>query len=251
MKHAYSSKRINTARLILAVVCLIMIIALTFSLFACSGKKSDSQSQSETTETPDTTPDDNPPSGDEPGDESSNEPGGENNPQIDQQTEHLNAFIAAMQNVNNTDATTTVTVSFGGRILSQKTISYTRTDSGGSIMTTTTTLADASAKNPYTTTTDAPENLSASDFESRFPIFADFVSSVSLENLQFNDDTLSFDLTKENAASLLSLTSADAANIASNVHVVAAIQNATPASFIATYTSSNGNAIEIKVVYSA
>ena len=230
-------------RFLVSLFVLLAICVLVFSMAACNKHKSHNSPSSEQTEVPD----DN---GNQSQGDNGNQSQGDNGNEPNDSQAAMIAFIAALDNVADKNATSTITVSFGGQLLSRKIIEYTRTTNGGTILTSTTTLAAANAQEPLTTTTDSPVNLSKDEFESKFPTFANLVKNVSDDRLQLEDNRLTIELTKAEATALLSLDASDATNIASSVQIVITESEGAPASFIATYISSNGNSVEIKIVYS-
>lgn len=233
--------------LALVLVCLLIVCVMIFTFAACSNKAKQS-SPEQTVEEPageeqqgDTDePTDNPtddPTGDEPSEEEL----------------LLASFLTSVANVKGKNATTTITVSLGGITLAQKKITYTRTNNGGSVTIETTTLAEAGAQNPYVYEAGSPEALSEGEFTRRFPTLGNFVNAETLDAVDYalseDGNSLTFTLARDLSARLLSLTDEEAENVASDVSIRVAVASSSPLSFTASYTSSNGNAVTISILY--
>lgn len=264
-------------RLLLVLFLTIAVGAFVFTFVACASNTTAPQSQNEETITPDdnptgndndntggstqpdggnTTPDDNGGSGQNPdvNPDSPTNPDSPANP--DQNTpasDPLEDFTTALAYVAGLDATTTLKVEFGGRVLSSKVLEYTHTENGGNIKTTTTTLNAADAKELYKTE-ESTASFGADEFASKFPVFTASVQPNLFKGATYDLQTrngvttLTFTLAKENVKTVLGLTDAEAQNIASDVSVTISVSNA-PISFVATYTSSNGNTVTIETAY--
>ncbi len=232
--------------LALVLVCLLIVCVMIFTFAACSNKAKQSspdqiveepsgeEQQGDTDEPTDNPTDD--PTGDEPSEE-----------------ELLASFLTSVANVQGKNATTTITVSLGGITLAQKKIIYTRTNNGGSVTIETTTLAEAGAQNPCVYEAGSPEALSEGEFTRRFPTLGNFVNAETLDAVDYalseDGNSLTFTLARDLSARLLSLTDEEAENVASDVSIRVAVASSSPLSFTASYTSSNGNAVTISILY--
>jgi|GEM_PF-5277159 len=264
MKKTNIKLSINKKHLALIVLCLIIVATMIFTLVACSKDETNPQNFSSPDEQ--TTPsDETPQSQDEDGEDGGKtDDGGEQNPddkqgegeedetpEIDQKTQDLLDFFASVS-LDDKNATTTITVSFGGKVLSRKSIEYVRTQDGGTVTTETTTLGNASDKNPYKTERSDAETLDNADFEAAFPSFksidVEFVKTVDYRLTKgYNTSTFLFSVEPAILKSVLDLESEDAENIASNVSVLITVGAKT--TFKASYKSSNGNSVEIAIEY--
>lgn len=250
MKNSRAKHSVNFKSLVL--ICLLVVLAMVFTLVACSHK--------------DTNPNNFPPvedatiddgnDGESGGDDAGNTQTPDDNqtpdtPQTpdDTQEKAIAEFLASL-NLENKNATMTITVSFGGRMLAQKTTEYVRSANGGTMTVTTTTMNAASSKEPYKTESLAPTTLTDAEFESKFP-YADALDVDLIKTLDYtlsttaNGTSLSFAITPTTLKSFVSLTDDEANNIASNVSVVIASEG----KLTATYKSANGNDVEIKIIY--
>lgn len=225
----------STSKLLLVVICVILISVLSFTFAACSKNNNsntlDSTDTATTTPdtTQDTTPDDNEP-----------EPF---NP--------IEDFAFALSNVDELNATTTTTISFGDKMLNQNTIEYTRTQMGGDVKTTLVELDSADAKNPYKTQ-ETTTSFNAAEFAEKFPKFVGVLDESIMQerSIATDNQSLTFTISKENVVALLNLSETDAAKVASNVSVLVEIDANKPTLVRLSYTSSNGNTVEIKTEYS-
>lgn len=221
-------------KLCVCVVCALFVFVLTFAISACSKhdyspSDYENQTDDDTPSTSNTQPDVQP-----------------------SQQELVEAFLSNLATANDNDATTTLTVSFGGRTLSQKTIDYARSANGGNVKTTTVSLNTANAKDPYTTT-ESTETLDKSAFESKFPTFKLSLDYSALKNPQLvtnNDLTaLNFAIDRANVSALVGLSATDAQNIASDVDVIITKKNNVAKAIGLCYTTANGNTVEIVTEY--
>ena len=226
----------TTSKLLLAAICVVLISIFMLTFAACS-KNNNSNTNGDTDITPtipDTTPSTTP-------DDSGTT---QRNP--------LEDFASALSNVDGLNATTTITISFGGKMLNQKTIEYTRTETGGNVKTTLTTLNTADAQNPYGTQ-ETTSSFDAEEFANKFPKFVGVLDENIMQEwaLATDNQSLTFTIAKTNAVVLLNLSETDAANVASNISVLMEISSEKPSLVRLTYATSNGNTVEIKTEYSA
>ena len=240
MRKLILSNKIKNLALVLA--CLLVIGVFVFTLFACSNKaKESTPAQEIQTEAP---------AGEEPSGEG--QQGGTDEP-IEEDVS-LESFLAALSNVQDKCATTMIFVSFGDKMLAQKTITYVRVPDGGVVRVETKTLAEAGATNPYVTEKSEDETLQADEFESRFPNIANCIDADLFKTVNYslsqNGGTLTFTLPRDMCARLLSLTDAEASNVASAISVRIDVVDSFPVYFSATYTSSTGNNVKIIIAYS-
>ena len=271
--------RINAKRLLVLTICVLLVGLLVFCFAACSKRDETNPSnfaKDEEQQVPDNTPsedetnptsptDDNPtvpsdgtPS--TPSDNDSTDPNADGNhsepTQNDPVTFTLEEFANFVINANSLDATSEFNVTFGGRTLAKETREYTRTENGGTIRTNLVSLNSADAKNPYSTQ-ETTETLSKDAFDELFPNFSALINEANFKGGRYelasqdSVTTLTFSIDRTLAKRLLNLTEDEASNISTDISVVISCKNECAERFCATYTSSNGNTVEIKVVYSS
>lgn len=255
-------------KLVLALVCLLLVAILSTTLFACSKNKSPASDNSDSAvEQPsgqqtdanqgdnsggDVNAGDNGNTGDNtntndnPGDDpSGNEPS---------QKSALQVFAELLENISSQNAKTTMTVSLGGRTLSQRTLEFSRSANGGSVKTTTLSLDVANAKNPYKTE-ESVQTLDKAEFENAFPLVGHFANEELFKDGNYRlttvtgQSTLAFTLVKTDAQSAFKLTAQEAGSIATDISVTIVAAETAPSSLVATYKSTSGNTVEIKVEY--
>ncbi len=267
----------NMNKLALVLICTLLVCILVFTFAACShdetnpknfqDKQQDTQPDSQIgDETGDNT---NTNTGDNNGDNTGNTPsgdsgntpsttpddGGNTTPGGDTPVKsEFEQFVDIISNVQNVNATTTITVSFGGRTLSQKVIEYTRSANGGTVKTTHTSLNTADAQKPYMTE-EASLTLNGAEFENKFPNIANVINNARLceddytltkTNQSLN---LSFVIAKADVQTIARLTDAETATIATDINIIVSAGERTPVSFTATYKTTNGNTVSITIVY--
>ncbi|MBO4554174.1 MAG: hypothetical protein J5713_00185 [Clostridia bacterium] len=257
--------KLNIKKFTIVLTCILVVLAMIFTLVACSHKDTNPSNfpSPDNIDSGDVTPDDNPSGDTTPDDnQSGDNPSGNTTPDDNQSSgttpdqptpdadlKELEEFFASL-NLSDKNALTTITVSFGGRMLAKKEIEYVRAQNGGTIVVTTTTLAEANAKDPYKTERLDTQTLGEAEFESKFP-YADALDAETVKALEYSlstsQHTLMFELTAQMLKSLLSLDDAETNNIATSITVT--VKNADETSFIATYKSANGNDVQIKIIY--
>ena len=221
-------------KLCVFVVCTFVMFALLFSFVACSKHDYspadyDNTPSEDTPSTPDVNPDTTP-----------------------SEQELVEAFLASLSSVSVKDAVTTITVSFGERMLSQKTIEYVATLDGGSIKTTLVSLNTADAKNPYLTQ-ESSETFGKSEYESKFPTFNLSIDYSALKNPQLVTrdglEALNFAIDKTDISSILGLSAEDTQTIVTDVEFIVTKTANSPETIAAHYTTANGNTVELITEY--